>query len=62
MNTHPKDPSEKLPYEKPALRTIELAADEVLAVGCKHKPPGPRAFGNVAPACIVPRQCFANGS
>jgi len=25
----------KQPYQKPRLRTIELAADEVLAVGCK---------------------------
>ena len=23
-------------YEKPRLRTIELAAEEVLGVGCKH--------------------------
>ena len=27
----------KHPYEKPRLRTIELVADEVLAVGCKVK-------------------------
>ena len=26
---------EKQPYEKPVIRTIELVADEVLAVGCK---------------------------
>ena len=25
----------KLPYEKPMLREIELAAEEVLGVGCK---------------------------
>lgn len=25
----------KLPYEKPALKVIELVADEVLGVGCK---------------------------
>ena len=25
----------KQPYQKPKLRTIELAAEEVLAVGCK---------------------------
>ena len=48
MKTRPEDPSDKLPYETPTLRTIELAADEVLAVGCKHKPPGPRAFDNIA--------------
>lgn len=25
----------KLPYEKPAIKTIELAAEEVLGIGCK---------------------------
>lgn len=25
----------RLPYEKPRLRIIELAAEEVLAIGCK---------------------------
>ncbi len=25
----------KLPYEKPRLRTIQLAAEEVLAISCK---------------------------
>lgn len=25
----------KLPYERPKLRIIELAAEEVLAIGCK---------------------------
>lgn len=28
-------PSERLPYEKPAMRSISLVADEVLATGCK---------------------------
>lgn len=27
--------SAKLPYEKPAIKTIELAAEEVLGIGCK---------------------------
>lgn len=31
----------KLPYEKPRLRTIPLAADEVLAVNCKMLPGSP---------------------
>lgn len=30
---HPVD--DKRPYEKPLLRVIELASDEVLAAGCK---------------------------
>ena len=34
MQLHKKEKN-KLPYEKPRLRTIELAADEVLAIGCK---------------------------
>jgi len=32
---------EKKTYEKPRLRTIELAAEEVLAVGCKTAPGAP---------------------
>jgi hypothetical protein len=33
----------KQPYKKPKLRTIELAAEEVLGIGCKTAPgaPGP---------------------
>ena len=27
--------NEKQTYEKPSLRTIELAAEEILAIGCK---------------------------
>ncbi|MFP4476236.1 MAG: hypothetical protein ACLFOY_11815 [Desulfatibacillaceae bacterium] len=50
------------PYEKPRLRVIELAAEEVLAVGCKLPPPGGRGFGNPAPSCLEPRRCFARGS
>lgn len=30
-----KQESPKLPYEKPVVRVIRLAADEVLATGCK---------------------------
>jgi hypothetical protein len=32
---HDKKEKEKRTYEKPTLRTIELAAEEVLTVGCK---------------------------
>lgn len=58
-----KDSSEKTKrvYEKPKLRTIELVADEVLAVGCKTKH-GVRGFGNPGPQCRVPRRCYAIGS
>jgi hypothetical protein len=53
----------KKEYEKPELRSIELAADEVLAVGCKLRQPsaGPPNVGN-RKSCIVPSSCFAEGS
>lgn len=46
-------------YEKPRLRTIELAAEEVLAVGCKTVSGG-TAFGG-GPTCMV-RNCSGRGS
>ncbi len=48
----------KRPYEKPQLRIIQLAAEEVLAVGCKlvNGPGGP-----IAPTCTS-SSCFAPGS
>ena len=52
-------PEEKLqPYEKPKLRVIELAAEEVLAVGCKTNAGGP----NPAPPQCAPGGCFQVGS
>ena len=33
-----KDKTPKQAYEKPRLRTIELVAEEILAVGCKTSP------------------------
>jgi hypothetical protein len=33
-----KAPGEKAPYEKPRLRVIELAAEEVLGTSCKSEP------------------------
>ena len=54
---------QKKEYKKPELRTIKLAADEVLAVGCKLKKSngGAPNFGN-RKSCIRPRSCFAPGS
>lgn len=52
----------KLVYEKPKLREIELAADEVLAVGCKVQNKGQNGFRNRLPSCWVPRHCYARGS
>ena len=45
-------------YRKPRLRTIELKAEEVLAVGCKML--GLPAVGNPASCIGVP--CNADGS
>ena len=53
-----KDP--KKLYEKPVLRVIELAADEVLAVGCKVKK-GQTGFNNKK-SCLRPRTCYSQGS
>jgi len=51
----------KRPYTPPRLRTIELVADEVLAVGCKTVAgaPGPTG-GNLT--CRAPSVCFVPGS
>lgn len=46
------------PYDKPRMRTIELVAEEVLAVGCKLSvAPG----GPVGATCTA-ASCFAEGS
>jgi hypothetical protein len=48
----------KRPYEKPMLRTIELAAEEVLAGGCKVAGGGSAPLG--ATCLAVP--CVDSGS
>lgn len=48
----------KRPYEKPLLRTIDLASEEVLAVGCKMAGSG----GPVSPVSCTSSSCFAEGS
>ena len=50
-------PQKRLPYEKPKLRVIDLAAEEVLGVGCKMG--GSRAERNNT--CIS-GSCSALGS
>ena len=37
-----KNEKEKMAYEKPELRIIELAAEEVLTVGCKTRYADPK--------------------
>jgi hypothetical protein len=50
---HKKEEKSKQAYEKPKLITIELAADEILAVGCKTTPfaPGKAGQGCTNPTC-----------
>ncbi len=55
-----KNPAKK-PYRKPRLRTIELVADEVLAVGCKVQN-GVAATNNPKASCAFPTTCFNEGS
>ena len=50
--------SDKAPYEKPRLRTIELVAEEVLGVGCKL-PGGP---GPLAGTCTTGPKCVTPGT
>jgi len=60
----PEDHNEnqdKKPYQKPRLRTIELVADEVLAVGCKVQN-GTSGVGNPKSSCAFPTTCFNEGS
>lgn len=52
--------NEKQVYEKPRLRTIELAAEEILAVGCKAVHTG-TAPGSPTPPCMI-RNCAGKGS
>lgn len=51
------DKGKKL-YEKPGLRAIELAADEVLGIGCKSNKGG---FNVGASPCLA-NQCVKKGS
>jgi hypothetical protein len=57
-----KDTKKKLvksAYEKPQLHIIELAAEEVLAVGCKMTG-GPVNVGQ--PSCGIFNNCISQGS
>ncbi len=62
MNDSDDAQREKRFYEKPVLRIIELAAEEVLAVGCKTQQVGTSGFGNGKAICTFPRQCYGPGS
>jgi hypothetical protein len=48
----------KLPYDKPNIEVIELAADEVLATGCKTGVSGSGGKGSPA---VPPNSCISPG-
>jgi hypothetical protein len=58
MKTEKRLQKEKLPYEKPRLRTIELTAEEVLVAGCKTITGG----GDPGPIACADNSCSINGS
>ncbi len=55
-----QSPVERAPYEKPAMRSISLVADQVLGVGCKSSTSTPPAVNN-AIGCLT-TLCSQNGS
>jgi len=51
---HKDEGAVRQPYEKPTLRLIELAAEEVLSIGCKtnsHDPSGVAGNGCTTGVC-----------
>jgi hypothetical protein len=61
MSGPSRDDTAKEPYQTPRLRVVDLAADEVLAIGCKLSTgaAGP-VVGNTG--CVSPSPCFSPGS
>ena len=51
-------PIEKKPYERPAIRRVELHPEESLAAGCKTTGTG----GSLPGSCTLPTDCFVEGS
>jgi hypothetical protein len=49
-------------YVKPRLRTIELAAEEVLVIGCKQTNTGPAVDLPSGDTCTLPTPCYEAGS
>jgi len=59
MGNNTKKKLVKSVYEKPRLHVIELAAEEVLAAGCKM----PAGAANVGrPSCGIGNRCSTTGS
>ncbi len=59
MKTNQKKEEFKRAYKKPRLRIIELAADEVLAVGCKIRVGASAPWD---PASCIGNACAGEGS
>lgn len=53
-----REPVEKKPYEKPAIRRVELHPEESMAAGCKTVSQAGPSGGS----CTLPAQCFDPGS
>ena len=51
-------PIEKKPYERPAIRRVELHPEESLAAGCKTVSTG----GAIPGSCVLTTACFVDGS
>jgi hypothetical protein len=63
MVNNKKESGDKLPYDKPRLRTINLVADEVLGVKCKLSigdPTGKKNHGGCG--TIGVSGCYLTGS
>ncbi len=56
-----KNDREKKEYKKPRLRTIELAAEEVLGTGCKSPSDAPLTPA-APPNCLAGAPCSGIGS
>jgi len=61
MDKHANSNNTPLPYDKPKLHIIELAAEEVLGVGCKMPGASHLAAGN-RPSCGLGVPCISKGS
>lgn len=53
--SHREPGSGRQPYVKPAFRTLDLLAEEVMAVGCKLPTSGGPFKGS--PSCTIPAPC-----
>ncbi len=52
--------AERLPYEKPVLRSISLVAEQVLGIGCKIS--GSMTINSGTVSCGISAYCYQDGS